>query len=615
MTGERVVQLTAQQLAAVEHTDGRIFLVASPGSGKTEVLTRRTVHVLQGGQSTASRILAVTYTVRAATQLRARVQVAAREDAWRVDASTLHAFALDWLRRFGASVGVSSNPVVLADDADRLSVVAEYLRSLGQPDPLEHDRNGLREALGRIDTARNAAAVDLDAITGTFLGVPLRELYEAYTVALEAADAIDFPGMLLKFIELFESDPWQRENFCETYTDVMVDEGQDLTLAQSEVLMRLGQPPVRLFVVADARQSINRFAGGGFQNAERLFDSQSTYLALDHNFRCARRIIEAAEALMKGEGTVGMTPAGHAPPGSIEVRGAADRLAEAVEVRHWIEGLLEQGLDEAFLTPGEDPRVSAEEIAVLGRARWHLDEIVSTLRVAGVSVSVQAVGGSGLFRSPGGRVAVDGLAIVANEKDRPALRRLAEELAGLGVSELQGGPLASLATSGVAELQRLGECLRRVAAGATGGVMEVAEALRQEADSAEDGDRLAELLTEYELETPVRHRELKGFVRFLQRRQQTRPSDPGVRAITVHGAKGLEFKAVVIVGAYDGAFPDYRAQDPSAVQDERRAFYVAMTRAARSLLVTWPERTIDGYGRLHTQTPSRFLREAGLMVT
>ena len=249
------------------------------------------------------------------------------------------------------------------------------------------------------------------------------------------------------------------------------------------------------------------------------------------------------------------------------------------------------------MTPGEDPRVSAEEVAVLGRARWHLDEVIATLQEAGVPVSVQ-VAGSGLFGSPAGRLAVDGLAVVANERDRPAIRRMTEELAGLGIDELgNDGPLDVLATSGAPELQRLGECLAGVAAGTIDGVAEVAEALRHGTLSGGDGDRLAELLGEYELETPPRYRELVGFVRYLQRRQQTRPSDPGVRALTVHGAKGLEFKAVVVVAAFEGSFPDYRAQDSSAVHDERRAFYVAMTRAARALLTYLA-------GATHTAIPS-----------
>ena len=116
----------------------------------------------------------------------------------------------------------------------------------------------------------------------------------------------------------------------------------------------------------------------------------------------------------------------------------------------------------------------------------------------------------------------------------------------------------------------------------------------------------------YAVAVPHNRRELSGFLRHLSRAQQTRPTDPGVRVLTIHKVKGLEFKAVCIVGAYNGVLPDYRADSSNRVGEERRAFYVAMTRASRELIVVHPKVTTDRYGRGHAQVPSIFIAEAGL---
>jgi ATP-dependent DNA helicase UvrD/PcrA len=612
ISADRAVRLTDQQRAAVETPSARVLLVAPPGSGKTEVLTRRTLRLLETTPLEASRILAVTYTVRAAAELRARVQTATKEEAWRVDASTLHAFALDWLRRFGSAVGVSSNPVVLSDDADRLMILAEYIRSLGEPDPLEYDKAGLATVLKEIDAARDGSSIDFRRVTGSFSGVPKAELCEAYLAALDANEAIDFPGMLTKLIELFEGDPWQWDNFSETYTDVLVDEGQDITRAQSDALALLARPPVKLFVVADERQSINRFAGGGFENARRLFEGDYERMTLMHNFRCASLILEAAERLGGRRTGLNSVPAEYAPPGEVTVVPAASRVDEASVVLQWVERLLETGLLPVALNPGEDQRVSPEQIAVLGRARWHLDEVLAALAEAGIDTSVQ-IEPSGRFESAIARIAFDALAVAASEKDRPAARRIGEELAGLGVEpSAAGDPLDWLSSSGVPRLAGLGETLRRHDQGDVISVKAVATILQNDPASLQDARRLLGLLQEYEREIQVRQRHLSGFLNYVQRRQQARPSDPGVRVLTVHRAKGLEFRAVAIVGLYNGGFPDYRAHDDVSLNDERRTFYVAMTRAARALLLTWPKATVDRFGRAHSQTVSQFVQEAGL---
>jgi len=167
--------------------------------------------------------------------------------------------------------------------------------------------------------------------------------------------------------------------------------------------------------------------------------------------------------------------------------------------------------------------------------------------------------------------------------------------------------------SGLADLVSVGQALDGIGVDSIEG--RLAALHPQATDSAwlADVNALMTLWANYAVAVPHHRRDLLGFVRHAARAQQTRPSDPGVRVLTIHKVKGLEFKAVCLVSAYHGAIPDYRATSPEAVDEERRAFYVAMTRASRALLVTYPQATMDRYGRAHHQDPSIFTEEAGLL--
>ncbi len=606
--------LTPHQQQAVDRDGRRLLLVASAGSGKTEVLARRVVRHLEASPRQTFRILAVTFTVRAAQELKSRLQASASSEAWRVDADTIHGFALDWLMRFGQSVNVYPDTIVYAEDADRLGLLGAFVRSLG-----ESSEPDLRNVLRAIDDYRLRLSTGAEVPTGPSVGsVPFSDLCDGYLTALDAANGIDFVGMLTKFMDASTSDPRFLENFWSTYRHVLVDEGQDLSRAQVEVLDRLAVPPVDLFVVADDRQSINGFAGGNFSNVQILVGKSAfdNALQLPHNFRCATSVLSAAERLAShlGDRPPPALPAENAPPGLVRLVGASSPEEEGELVARWVRDLLNNGLDPTNLADGEDPTVRPEEIAVIARARWLLDPVVESLDALGVKVSIQTDAQT-FLQTPTGRVLIEGMSLAATSDNAPAFRRLTEELNGVGV-ELPHGEadvLAILRESGLDDLVRVGQALDGIGLDS---IEKRLAALRPHAmDSAwlADLDAVMTLWDDYAVAIPHNRRDLSGFVRHAARAQQTRPSDPGVRVLTIHKVKGLEFKAVCLVGAYDGLIPDYRATSPEAVDEERRAFYVAMTRASRELLVTYPELTGDRYGRSHQQQPSRFSVEAGLV--
>lgn len=615
----RFLTLTAEQHAAVVDTHRRLLLIAPAGSGKTEVLARRIERILAESAGEAFRVLAVTFTVKAAEELKTRIRSTSPEQAWRVDCETVHGFALNTLLRYGLPVGVQADVVVYADDVDRRALLIEYVTSLGVPHATASAV--VPRVIAEFDSSRtNRPREPLPATPYEDLGADLPELFSAYSTALEAARGIDFPGMLVKLSELLEVDTWVLANFRRTYRHVVVDEAQDLTRAQAMVLRQLVGEEVDLFAVADDRQAINGFAGGAFENAEWLTSSSRRVIRLADNFRCARSVVTAAERLTAAmQSPPRPVRADGAPEGSIVVKSALSPAQEASDVADWVQGLLARGLDATTIAAGEDQTVEHEDVAVVARTRWLLEPTVRELQSRGVPMALN-VDASGFMASSEGRAFFEALALVADEGDRPARRRLLEEIHGmapdLSMESVASGAeaLAMLTKLGIEELSDTIAELRVEPSSIT----RVEAALRGLSTAAaktawkSDAQLLGELWERYESESRLQDRTLKGYLRFVSRAQMARPSDRGVRGLTIHRVKGLEFKAVAIVGVQDGALPDYRARTLAEVDEERRSFYVAMTRAKRALRLSWPEVTEDRYGRVHRQRPSRFVAEAGL---
>jgi DNA helicase II / ATP-dependent DNA helicase PcrA len=607
-------QLTEFQEAAISADADRLLLVASAGSGKTEVLTRRVLRHLDESQGQTFRVLAITFTVRAAQNMEERLTASLAEEAWRVDADTVHGFALSWLMRFGQTVGIYPDTMVFSEDTDRLRLMAEVLAGLGElsADP--------RSLLQQIDDARTCST-DGNLILQPGQGLSfatLADVYDAYVAALESSSGLDFPGMLLKFIEACDAEDNFLRNFSSTYRHVLVDEGQDLSAAQAAVIARLADNGVTLFVVADDRQSINAFAGGSFLNAERLVGSSGTShrLHLPDNFRCATEVVQSSERLathLRSRPDKARAVAG-APPGKVRLAVGPTPDDEADVVAEWVRGLLRDGLNPTVLAKGEDPSVQPEEIAVIARARWLLDPVVERLKELGVDISIQTDAQTN-FASPAARLLIEGLALIIAPTSSPSMRRMADDLRALDIDVLEekAALMSAFGNSDRSDLIAIGGALP--AMGAVASIGERLGSLRPAASEhgwIDDLGTIETYWTTYCSAVAPHHRDLNGFLRSIVRSQQTRPSDPGVRVLTIHKVKGLEFKAVCLIGAYDGALPDYRASTPAAIDEERKAFYVAMTRAARELLITYPEATVDRYGRPHRQVASQFAFEAGI---
>lgn len=609
---------TPDQERAITAVGREVMVVAPAGSGKTEVLIQRVIRALERSAGEAFRILVVTFTVKAAEELKRRARESIADELWRLDADTIHGFALDWLRRYGTEVGVGPDVVVLSDDVDRAAIVAGYLQSIGlSSDPAADGGGAMGELLRAIDAHRTRLRQRHCDRREDYRhrGVSLEELADSYGAAMRAQGAIDFPGMLLSLADLLDEDPWVLEHFQSLYRCILVDEGQDLTAIQSDLLRRLAGDVISLFVVADDRQSIRGYAGGGFLHAQELVPSAAhAPLHLHHNFRCAREILRAAQAVLRPADDRPVVPLDNAPPGEVGFFPMESPEVEANWIASWISRLLDAGLRRDTLSEGEDPSVAPEDVAVAARTRWTLGPIIEALTRNGI-VSVVQTDARVFLPAPEARLFIDCLAFGVNHRDVPAARRVLDELRELTKDDLPSDPVAALSRVPSDALRSVGALVTRCLQGNVQfqhAMEEVSEAGERHGWPA--GARaLAEIWEAYRTTAAVQDRSPRGYLTHLAKTLRTRPTDPGVRLLTMDRAKGLEFKAVALVGMRDGQVPDYRASSSRERGEERRRLYVAMTRAARELVVTWPIATVDRYGQTHSQDPSPFLVEAGLL--
>ncbi len=597
--------LTPDQWKAVEHDAIKALLVGPAGSGKTEVLVRRLQTILDTSASTPFRVLFVTHRVEASQQILKRAEAAVPKQVWRLDVNTLHGFALEWLRRHGQALGGYHNVVVHSEMADRIRFVADFVLPLHVTDVQKDDISStLREVLQALDDHRTLhLEPSFDCCSGIeFFGLALEMIHDTYVDALSAQDIIDLPGLLCTLRKLLRINPWVTRHFHRLFKHVLVDDAQYLTPIQAALLTDLVGEQVALFLTADSGLSITHLRGSGFEKAQQLAgkDPASSPLVLDHDFRRATAVLTAAHKL--AEQMVAPIPefvAGPgAPPGEARVQRFDNPSGQASGVVDWVRDCFE-GLKPATLIVGEDPSLAHEDIAVIARAGWMLQPVVDRPRACQIPAVVRSDRRT-LLPEPEVRIFIDALALVEKSTNRPARRRLDDELRALGLGGTEGLPLdEALRKSDISSLNRMADFIQEVGDG-----RELGEVISDlAAEASEIGCARSALVLEgqweaYANRAPGAVRSLWGFLRHLDRVQHARPSDPGIRLLTAHKARVHKFRAVAVIDAREGAFPDHRSSsDPKLIDDERRSFYVAMTRAARSLLVSWPATTIDRWGR------------------
>jgi DNA helicase-2/ATP-dependent DNA helicase PcrA len=630
-SGDRLLEdLNPSQREAVTHPGGPLLVVAGAGTGKTRVLTRRVAWLAAGGLPPWS-ILAITFTNKAAGVLRDRLaDLVGSREAW---AGTFHGFSASLLRRHGAAVGVDPDFTILDRD-DQARLLRTLLEDLGPR------AAGLKPAAVAAELShrknRGSGRPPLDRTREDLLAA-FSAVESAYAARLRAGHLLDFDDLLLEALRLLDEDPETRERYRHRYRHVLVDEYQDTNRPQADLLRALLGPERNLTVVGDPDQSIYRWRGAALRNILAFEEEYpgAAKLVLERNYRSTGRILAAAEQV------IGRNRARHAkrlhpsreeglPVREIRARDADDE-AEAVAA------LLEEWRAEGAAWP---------DMAVFYRVNALSRALEMALRAREIPYVI--VAGVEFFER---REVKDLLAyarLVENPRDEAAFLRVANvPRRGVGDTSLrrlrdlataQGrsvpeaardalGDLSSRASAGLADLLSLLDEARGRRQRGLGTLLEfLAErsGYRRSLEDADDEIGRGRVENVEELVAFARAFERSEpeatLAAFLERTalvaDQDALAEDGGRVVlmSVHAAKGLEFPRVAIVGAEHDYFPHARsADDEAAVEEERRLFYVAMTRARDRLAITHAasRTTYRGQDR---RVPSPFLRDVPAAV-
>ncbi len=627
---EHLVDLNEAQREAVLHTEGPLLVVAGAGSGKTRVLTHRVAHLIRACGVKPNEILAITFTNKAAGEMRERLERMLGRTARAIWILTFNAACGRIFRAEAQRLGYRST-FTIYDQADQVRLVKACLEELGR-DPKRFTPRGIH---AQISNAKNrlVSSEAYMARVSSFYDQTVAEVYQLYQRRLFGSNAVDFDDLLMLTVDVLERFPEALERWQKAFRYVLVDEYQDTNHAQYRLLQLLAGRHRNVFAVGDPDQSIYGFRGAEISNIldfERDFPG-ARVIALEQNYRSRNAILRAANAVIEHNRERKpkrlFSELGDGDP--VQVIEVEDEHAEARFVAAEIARLVEEGR-------------SGSEIAVFYRTNAQSRVLEDVL--VRQDVPYQVIGGPRFYERAEIKDAVAYLNVLVNPADAVSLLRIANRpRRGLGDTSLQR-LVATADAHGISLWEAMADPdaagLGTAAARAVRGFRSLMEGLMAAAHELEL-DELVEAVLDrtgtieaYEAERTIEARgrienlqELVGVAReyraqteepsladFLQSISLTSDQDElrdergVVTLMTLHNAKGLEFRAVFMIGMEEGIFPHSRSIEEQGVEEERRLCYVGMTRAMEQLTLTHAmARTL--YGRRDYNLPSRFLDE------
>ena len=618
--------LNPDQLDAVVHMDGPLLIVAGAGSGKTRVLTHRIANLIREHDVSPMHILAITFTNKAAQEMRERVGHLVGPVAQKMWVSTFHSACVRILRRDAGRLGYPSN-FTIYDQADAERLTSYVIRDLSL-DAKKFTARGVHAAISKAKNDLIFPPEYAERVTSIFER-KIADIYTEYQARLQKAGAMDFDDLLTNTVRLFRGHPEALQSYQERFQHILVDEYQDTNKAQNEIVLLLGADSHAVTAVGDSDQSIYKFRGADFTNIldfENAFPDVTTIL-LEQNYRSSQTILDAANAVI--EQNISRKPkslwtdAGH---GEKIVRYHADD--EGDESR-WISHTIDQMHDTGDFRWGD--------IAVFYRTNAQSRVLEEGLMRSGIPYKV--VGGTRFYDRREIKDALAYLKVAVNPADEVSIKRvLNSPKRGIGdttvervdawanahgvtfldaLRHAEEAGVKGPAQRGIRGFVNLVDVLTATAVGGPGDVLQTA---------LENSGYLAELEAENTVESAGRLENLSELVgnagefetiaEFLEQvalvadtDQIDGADDSRVLMMTLHSAKGLEFPVVFLAGCEEGIFPHIRSlTEPDEMEEERRLAYVGITRAMKRLFVShaWSRML---FGSTQYNPPSRFLDE------
>jgi DNA helicase-2/ATP-dependent DNA helicase PcrA len=656
--------LNEPQREAVTHGEGPLLILAGAGSGKTRVLTHRIAYLIYTDQAQAGEILAITFTNKAAREMSDRVKRLLGHDTRGMWLMTFHAACARILRAEAARLGYTRQ-FTIYDQADSRRLTKRSADAVGV-DLKRYTPAAIHNQISAAKNRLRAAADYRETVASPFEEI-VADVYDIYERDLHRMNAMDFDDLLFRTVNLLELFEDVRERYVSSFRHVLVDEYQDTNHAQYRLLQLLvgggRQAPARgertslpghrnLAVVGDDAQSVYSFRGADVRNILEFQDDfpDARVVKLEQNYRSTGTILEAANAVIANNrgGLAKRLWSDLGQGEQIHVRVLEDEHAEARFVVGEIERLVDEG-------------ASRDEIAVLYRTNASSRVIEDAL--VRREIAYQVIGGTKFYERAEIKDAIAYLSLLANPFDvvsftrvvnsprrgigQTSLSRVLANAQALGISvwEAAARPeeVPGLGAAAVKALRRFMDTMQELAVLA-GGPAEggVAQEARESSPGVPVGDLIEAMLTqsgyvealeaERTIEAQGRIENLQELIEvghefdarvtegedtlgvFLQEVSlvadaDTRTDDEGlVTLMTVHNAKGTEYPTIFVTGLEDGVFPHSRAIDEGGLEEERRLFYVAVTRAMRALYLTHARRRA-AFGAQTYGLRSRFLDE------
>jgi len=625
-----LADLNPAQREAVLTTEGPLLVIAGAGSGKTRVLTQRVAHLVRACGVGPNEILAITFTNRAAAEMRERLERLLGGTARAIWILTFHAACGRILRRESPRLGYRSS-FTIYDSADQVRLVKNILEEEGF-DPKRFVPRGIH---AQISNAKNqlVGPDEYRRRVASFYDQTVADVYERYQRRLHGSNAMDFDDLLYLTVEVLDRFPEARERWSKAFRYVLVDEYQDTNHAQYRLLQLLAERHRNVCAVGDPDQSIYAFRGADIRNIlefERDFGETKT-IALEQNYRSTNAILGAANAVIahnreRREKRL-WSELGEGEP--VRVIELEDEHAEARFVAAGIAGLVEEGY-------------SGTEVAVFYRTNAQSRVLEDILVRQGVPY--QVIGGPRFYERAEIKDVLAYLKVLDNPSDGVSLQRIANRpRRGIGDASLarlqtyadaQGSSLwdalgqaeeAGISGAPLRALRLLHAALQSLAASVA--ELDVAELIEQVLERS--GYREA-LEAERTVEAQGRLENLQELVGVAREYGET-AAEPSlssflqeislhaaqddlsgesnlVTLMTLHNAKGLEFRAVYLIGVEEGIFPHSRSIEEQGIEEERRLCYVGMTRAMERLTLTHAS-SRSLFGNRGYNLPSRFIDE------
>ncbi len=639
--------LNEPQRQAVVHGEGPLLVLAGAGSGKTRVLTHRIAYLLATGAARPGEILAITFTNKAASEMRERVGALIGRSVRAMWVTTFHSACARMLRADAEKLGYART-FTIYDESDSLRMLKRSMSELGV-DPKRYPPRSLRS---QISGAKNKL-VDVAAYAqaqGSVFEETAAAVYELYEKRMLEANAMDFDDLLVRTVNVLELSDEARERWRRTFRHVLVDEYQDTNHAQYRLLQLLTEEHGNLMVVGDEDQSIYGFRHADIRNIldfERDFP-EAEVVKLEQNYRSTQTILSAANAVVERNRERRPKQLWTEIAGGEPVR--LSELSDEHEEARWVAGEIER--------LAEEDGVKREDVAVFYRTNAMSRVLEDTLNR--FDVAYQVIGGTKFYERAEIKDAVAYLSLLANPADQVSFARIVNS-PRRGIGNTTQGRIASHANTTGRTIWEVIEAVEEVpglnggAIKAVGRFYETMAGLRERAEEEgpvaalleavlNESGYLEALSAERTIEAEGRAENLEaliaGAAEFdIEREQEGQNEIPPleeylqqislytqqddlldgeqeslVTLMTLHNAKGLEYDTVFIIGCEDGAFPHMRALEEGGEEEERRLCYVGITRARRRLYMTWA-RQRSLFGRSERNLPSRFIDELPAELT